>query len=71
MSSCLQEPSPVASSSEPSQTNLPVPAGSSQQPKQSHPFGVSGPQTFSQTSVWAWSSSSQLELVPEMFTFVS
>jgi hypothetical protein len=29
---------------EPSQTNLPVRGGSSQQPKQSQPFGVSGTQ---------------------------
>jgi hypothetical protein len=43
MSASVHEPFPAASS-EPSQIYFPLPAGSSQQPKQSHPLGVSGPQ---------------------------
>lgn len=39
----LHEPT-FLGSSEPSHTRLPLPAGSSQHPKQSQPFGVSGPQ---------------------------
>src|SRR5262245_60989309 len=43
--SALVESSQSARSSpEPSQMKLPLPAGSSQQPKQSQPFGVSGKQ---------------------------
>jgi len=38
MSACVQDPEPFTS--EPSQTNLPLPEGNSQQPKQSQPFGV-------------------------------
>jgi hypothetical protein len=56
---------PVCSSSEPSQANWPLPAGSSQQPKQSQPLGVAGPQNDMQKADCPDWRSAQVAIVPE------
>jgi hypothetical protein len=50
---------------------LPLPDGSSQQPKQSHPFGVSGPQTSWQVCDCVKFNSAQVPLVLGVFAFGS
>ncbi len=56
--------SPYCASSDPSHTKLALPAGSSQHPKQSQPFGVSGPQNAWQVADCEPSSSAQVAVVP-------
>jgi hypothetical protein len=60
-----------ASWGEPSQTYLSLPAGRLQQPKQSQPFGMSGPQisvqqVFPHIESWLSRSSAQVAVIPGM-----
>lgn len=59
---------PTLPSADPIHTNLPLPAGSSQQPKLSQPFGVSGPQYEEHVVDCVVVSSAQLADVPAIFT---
>jgi hypothetical protein len=60
---------PVFCSVDPSQTNFPLSAGSSQQPKQSQPFGVSGKQLLKQAVGWVALRSSQVARLPGTTAF--
>jgi hypothetical protein len=59
----VQVPSPAASS-DPIHTYEPLPAGSSQHPKQSQPFGVSAPPVSWQVWLWLTESSAQDAVQP-------
>lgn len=65
-SAIVHEPPPPLS--EPSQTVVGAP-GIAQQPKQSHPFGVSGPQYDPHVADCVWNAFAQLPLYPGMFAF--
>jgi hypothetical protein len=54
----------VQPASEPSQTKAPLPAGSSQHPKQSQPFGTSGPQVSEHIGACSSKTSSQEAVIP-------
>lgn len=65
MTSAVHEPAPLTS--EPSQTNFPLPEGNSQQPKQSHPFGVILRQKSRQVCGCCCCSCEHVRFVPDMF----
>lgn len=68
---CAMSHEPAPFTVEPSHTYWPVPAGSSQQPKQSQPFGVSGPQKFMQVADCVLYMPSQVALVPDVLALGS
>jgi hypothetical protein len=56
---------------DPIQTKLWLPFGTSQQPKQSQPFGVSGAHAARHLSLWDEASSSHLVMEPGFISFGS
>ena len=66
-STCAASQVPVFCCADPIQTNFPLSAGSSQQPKQSQPFGVIGRQKFKQAFDCEAARPSHVAPLPGMF----